>query len=584
MTHPIINKILFILLLFLCISVSGQSINDVVISGNNNFSENEYLSWINLPTGSPGLEGIIDTVKERIGKGLKENGYFNFNFENISISHSSDSSSITINVLVQEGEPTYINEIYLENLSDSELSDIGNNFDYLKGQVYSKFDLEYSINEVLNYFENIGYPFVSVLINSLYFFQDSAGMNMTDIYLRINKESKTKIDSLEISGNTKTKDYVIIRNLRLEEGTLYSQENIDEIPKKLNRLRFFLPVETPKFYYNNENKGVLQIKVAEKETNNFDGIIGYVPGRTDKEKGYLTGFVNISLRNLFGTERGFAFKWLQEARNSQELEIKYFEPWIFNYPFNLQFSLFQRKQDTTYVSRKLSGALEYLATENISIAFLVQNESTIPSEGTVSDLIIRNSSSINTGLNLSIDTRDDVYAPTEGFYLISTYIYSSKNFKGSTDFGNKISLQKLEFDFTFFYELFQRQVGAIKLNLREIRGNFTEISDLYRFGGTNTLRGYRENQFVGNRLFWSNLEYRYLLTNRSYIFLFFDSGYYLQNESPENKIPRLTDFLTGYGLGLSIETPLGVIGVSYALAEGSSLGEGLIHFGLLNEF
>ena len=119
---------------------------------------------------------------------------------------------------------------------------------------------------------------------------------------------------------------------------------------------------------------------------------------------------------------------------------------------------------------------------------------------------------------------------------------------------------------------------------REMRGSFFEISDLYKLGGTNTLRGYRENQFLGNRLLWSNLEYRFLLAKRTFTFLFFDSGYYLRNADMNNNIPEASAIKLGYGLGLNIETSLGVLSVSYALAKGDSFSDGKIHFGLINEF
>jgi outer membrane protein insertion porin family len=122
------------------------------------------------------------------------------------------------------------------------------------------------------------------------------------------------------------------------------------------------------------------------------------------------------------------------------------------------------------------------------------------------------------------------------------------------------------------------------LNVRELRGSTFENSDLYRLGGNNSLRGYREDQFLGSRIFWSNLEYRALLTRRSYGFLFFDTGYYLRAEEPELKIPKSEEFLYGFGLGLSLETALGVLRVSYALGEGDSFSDGKIHFGVLNEF
>jgi len=110
-------------------------------------------------------------------------------------------------------------------------------------------------------------------------------------------------------------------------------------------------------------------------------------------------------------------------------------------------------------------------------------------------------------------------------------------------------------------------------------GSSFENSDLYRLGGTSTLRGYLENQFLGSRIAWSNIEYRFLLARRSYIFTFFDSGYYFNSA-----VDKKEDFKLGYGLGLSIETGLGVLGVSFALGQGDSFSEGKIHFGIINEF
>jgi outer membrane protein insertion porin family len=98
------------------------------------------------------------------------------------------------------------------------------------------------------------------------------------------------------------------------------------------------------------------------------------------------------------------------------------------------------------------------------------------------------------------------------------------------------------------------------------------------------LRGYRENQFLGNRIIWSNLEYRFLLSQSSYLFAFFDSGYYLINGNELNNVARKSDYLNGYGLGISLDTALGIMRVSYAFAEGTSISDGLIHFGLLNDF
>ncbi|RJQ57442.1 MAG: hypothetical protein C4517_17520, partial [Stygiobacter sp.] len=148
----------------------------------------------------------------------------------------------------------------------------------------------------------------------------------------------------------------------------------------------------------------------------------------------------------------------------------------------------------------------------------------------------------------------------------------------------KYNHQRLEFDFSFFQRLFERQILSLAFHGRELRGSSLELSDLYFLGGTNSLRGYREKQFQGNRILWSNLEYRYLISGRTYAFAFFDSGYFLRNEDEQLKIPQNSAYKTGYGFGLNIETGLGVLGVSFALGNGDSFTDGKIHFGIINEF
>ncbi|MCB0732679.1 MAG: BamA/TamA family outer membrane protein, partial [Ignavibacteriae bacterium] len=334
-------------------------------------------------------------------------------------------------------------------------------------------------------------------------------------------------------------------------------------------------------------EGILQLNIEEKNTNSFDGIIGYVPATSSKDEGYLTGFVNISLLNLFGTGRAAAIRWKQENTLTQELELKYLEPWLFDQPFNLNVNFFQRKQDSSYVKRIFGGNIEYLATENISASVIIESESTIPSIDITNNSIL-NSTSLNTGLQLKLDYRDDIYSPRSGIYFASTYKYRNKKINSDElpigILNDNLEYHNYELEFGFFYTLFQNQVLALGVHAKEVIGDYYDISDFFQLGGTNSLRGYRENQFYGNRIIWSNFEYRFLLSQSSYLFTFYDLGYYLISENLANNTNRQSDLNSGYGLGISLDTALGIMRVSYAMAEGTSISNGLIHFGLLNDF
>ena len=579
-------KIIILFSLFSNILLS-QVVESFDVTGNSAFSDSEYRQWSGISNGLQVFPGMIDSVKSRIAKQLSLRGYLNFKFEDEKVAYSPDSQKVDLLINISEGSPTYVRDINIGGL-DSIDNKITTMFDFQRGNVFNKYDLEENISETLTYLENNGYPFAKIIVSSVDF-QKEGRENVADIYLDIKRETRSTIDKIEIIGNTSTKDYVITRELRLDSGAVYSQEIIAELPNRLNRLRFFEPVNVPRFYFNSKSQGVLLIEVKEKQTNNFDGIIGYVPARNEDEKGYITGLVNISLRNLFGTGRAAAIRWQQFDRNSQELELKYLEPWLLGFPFNINLGLFQRKQDTTYVQRKLEGALEYLATEDISASVFIGTEEIIPTENEVPVFKVYNSNVFTTGANLKVDTRDDPYAPTSGLFFINSYSFSRKKINGPAQFitpnlETRINLQRFALDFEGFYEFFKRQVVALGIHGRELRGSFFENSDLFRLGGTNSLRGYREDQFLGSRILWTNFEYRLLLTRRTFAFLFFDTGYYLRESDAERNMLKSEDYLYGYGLGLNIETGLGVLGVSFALGEGDSFSDGKIHFGLINEF
>jgi len=582
----LVKKIIYFSILFFSTGYS-QVIESFEITGNTVFSDNQYREWSGVTTGIRMFPGIMDSVKSRTAHHLSTRGYFDFKFSEDGLTYSPDSQKVSLSINIFEGSPTYVSEINI-NGKDSVEKRFTDLFEYQEGQVFNKYELEENISEMLTYLEDNGYPFAKIIVTSVQL-KKIEDENLAEINLDIEKGSKSTIDKIEITGNTSTKDYVITRELRIDSGAVYSQNQIAEFPARLNRLRFFEPVNTPQFYFNSDNQGVLLIDVKEKQTNNFDGIIGYIPPANENEKGYLTGLVNISLRNLFGTGRAAAIRWQQFDRNSQELELKYLEPWLLGYPFNIIFGLFQRKQDTTYVQRRFEGALEFLATEEISASLLLGTEEIIPTESQSTIFKVFNSSILTTGINLKIDTRDDPYSPASGLYFLNAYSFSRKTINGPVQFitpglQTKINLQRFALDFSYFFEIFSRQIIAAGVHGRELRGSFFENSDLFRLGGTNSLRGYREDQFLGARILWTNLEYRLLLTRRTFAFLFFDTGYYLREADIERNILMSEDFLYGYGLGLNIETGLGVLGVSFALGEGDSFSGGKIHFGIVNDF
>jgi len=578
---------IIILIVFLFNTYYSQQNIFYEITGNKVIDDKALLNILIDFNAPQEYEKAKKIISENIQRKYSDEGYFNakVGYELNQV----DSLKYQMRIFIRENSPTVIKNIEFTS-GDSSIGNIDSNaFRFLIGKIFNRIEIEKAIYELLKNREQSGYPFASVEINNFYIYTDSSdGQSYCNLDLDIHQNEKSLIDKIKIEGNTKTKEYVIKRNIRINEGDEFNSNKINAIPEILNRMKYFDAVKPAQYYFDIEKKGVLKIEVKERTTNNFDGIIGYVPSGNKKEKGYFTGFLNLGFRNLFGTERMFLFKWQKDGRLSQELELNYIEPWVFDYPISVSLFLWQRKQDSSYVQRKYEVKMNFLANEEISFGLLLGYESTIPSSELTKTNVLNSNSSI-MGIIFSYDTRDDILSPHKGLLFNTTYKYQNKKIHtGLENFSTKAKsnsyLQRIEFNTAYFLSPFNRQVIALSLHARELKGSLIEISDLYKLGGTFSLRGYLENQFLGNRLLWSNIEYRYLIERRSYVYVFFDEGYFFMQKEFLNRNHKLSGFRSGYGLGLNIETGIGILGVSFALSKGDTFTEGKIHFGIINEF
>jgi len=142
------------------------------------------------------------------------------------------------------------------------------------------------------------------------------------------------------------------------------------------------------------------------------------------------------------------------------------------------------------------------------------------------------------------------------------------------------NLQSLQMKLKFYYNLWSNQVLAMHLEGRQVKGSRLQLTDYFWFGGSQSLRGYRENQFRGDIVAWSNLEYRFLMGRNTRLFLFSDWGYYQYTTNEQN----FSEWLSGYGMGVRFQTPAGILGVDFGLGKGDTFREAKIHFGLINQF
>jgi len=575
----------FFLFLFDCFP---QKITPVLNSGGKVNTEllRRYLDF-------SGIAAITDSLlaarKDAIQAALSDLGYMNASVTFTTGKSPGDSLNTMLQVDVNEGEQVIIDSVFIDH-QDTIISAVADELlTDLAGAGYNSELLKLAISSFIEEYENKGFPFCTVTIANIIPAYNDSVITGVNLRLVITAGRGARIDKIEISGNESTRENVILREATVKAGDYYTPALAEKIVTRLNRLRFFDPVSIPEFYFTKDYEGVLKISLKEVQTNNIDGVIGYIPAQGNEESGYVTGLINISMRNLFGTGRGVLLKWQQPDRNSQDLELRYYEPKPFGFPVDLRGELLQRKQDTTYVQRSTGAAVDFLISDNITFGLSLSSEVVIPSLRTVPVFTVYNSDNLSTGVNFRLDTRDNPVNTRGGIYFLNSFSLVRKKISGPQEYiipgqATEYNLRKITFDLMLFYEVFNRSVLFFGGHGREIQGDLIESSDLYRLGGNSTLRGFRENQFLGERVIWGNTEYRYLLTTRSYAFLFYDIGYVSKTDRTPGGDTLTETLKSGYGIGMTFETGLGILAVSYAIGQGSGLNEGKIHFGIINEF
>lgn len=446
--------------------------------------------------------------------------------------------------------------------------------------VFDEAIAEADLRRIVAVYEQAGYPFAAARIGDI-MIQERDGEAVAHVTFSIEEGMLFYIDEIIVEGNTLTRDHVIVRETRIAEHERYNPDHIDDIRRRLERLRFFDRVEEPRLYVRDSIGGIL-LRVEEGNTNQFDGIVGYQPPRGTEEDGSFTGLVNMHFRNLFGTGRQLNARWERATTDISELELHYHEPWVAGLPVSLSAGLVQRQQDSAYVRRNVTGSVSFLWSSDVQLTGRIEQTQVIPAiDADIPGLA--HSRTLSGEIELYIDTRDNVYNPRSGITLRNSYSGGNKRIR-STDGDITAFIQRLELDAGYFQEVLPRAILALGLHGRELRGGELDLSDLYRLGGANTLRGYREEQFNGTRLGWTSLEFRYSLGRRTFAFAFLDFGYIEQSPDPTRNRPAFNALRNGYGIGSRLETALGIISVSYALGEGDGVADGKIHFGLVNAF
>lgn len=578
--------VLLVMTVFPCvIKAEGRTVvNTITLRGNRRYSDRDILRTMSLAPGKPFTPNLLREDLFKILQLYQDAGYLMTEVLISNLGFNGDSSRVAVSLLIDEGQVQNVGTLTISGNNQFRDEQLLEMFDTRPENPYNAAVLERDIEGVLSLYEENGYPFCRVepgrfRINE----EDDIDFNLTVV-----EGPRVVIGDVVVEGNETTKDYVLLREARLDKGELFNQVKIEAAQKRLEHLGYFSKVSPFSIVFARGDTVNIVITVEEGRTSTINGAIGYNPARGQQE-GYMTGLVDLSLANLFGTGRRLEAQWHRRDPFSSNLAFGYEEPWLFGTPFRVGLALEQIDQDSSYIYTGAGFTIGVELGYNLSSRVRLGWERVVP-DSTAGAFLAR-STKYTAGVQASYDTRDNPWNPRQGLYYRTSVEYGRKRNRSTHSASAerfKVRTSKFTLDLEHFIPTFSRHVIAAALHGREFRSGEkpVPISEHFRLGGTRSLRGYRQDQFSGTRVAWSNLEYRYLLTSRSRAFLFFDFGMYYREQRNVNTghLETIDKRKYGYGMGFRVESRLGVIGLDFGLGEGDSFSQAKIHFGLENQF
>jgi len=429
-----------------------------------------------------------------------------------------------------------------------------------KGEILNSNTLHDNISAIQEDYRGEGFILMKVTDMNI----DKEGV----LTLRINEGI---LEGYSVKGNKKTKDKVILREMRQEVGTPFNAKLARRSMQRVYNLGFFEDVNMKMNPGVEPNAVIMEINVKEKRTGTFGLGAGY------STSDGIIGMVSISDTNFRGVGDAISVMYEKsgDETDAHGYSFTYRHPWMDSHETAFRIQLYNRTYsyndyDTRghfkeeYMRRYSGGELTFSRpVSEYSTNFITFRNR--------KDKYVRHVSSGNVGrrdtpqwkdwrkknfgLTRSIifehvtDTRDNIYSPTTGNKVNLSLEVGS--------FGGDFNFQKASIEHQHYRVAGDHnQVWAIRGMYGYARGDMTEFNQ-FRLGGQGSLRGYRDDQFRGNRLLLGSIEYRFPLHKRVQGALFADfGGVWDTGLRPRNMKGSI-------GFGIALNTPMGPLRLDY---------------------
>ncbi len=253
-----------------------------------------------------------------------------------SISYGPNKQDMYIDIWVREGTRYHFGDITWEGNELYTNEQLNNQLDFKKGDVYNKEKVEKAVFERIgSLYYDAGYIFAQITPQ-----EKPVTVDTVDLHFKIIEGNAVKVNKIHISGNTKTKEKVIRRELRIRPGDTFSREALIRSQREIFILNYFADVR-PDVQPVNDEYVDISLEVEEKSTDTANLSAGY------SERDKLIGSVGVTMNNFFGNGQILSFDW-NFGRAFRSFQVSFTEPWFLDSPTLVGVSLYDTKRDRRF--------------------------------------------------------------------------------------------------------------------------------------------------------------------------------------------------------------------------------------------
>lgn len=435
------------------------------LSGSGNFKELNFKTDI-----------------ERLKYFYSTKGYLQVNVAVPEVTVSEDKKWVFITVKIKEGPKFDVRDIYFQGellFTEEELLE---KTELKAGEVYSEELLRKDIQRLTESYQDLGYAFANVIRN----IQLVPGENRVDIQYSFEKGKLAKFGRISVTGNTKTRDKVVRRELKIHEGGKYSGTGLRESKENVNRLGFFEPGSV---IFNTVSApgqdDVLDVEISVKEKST--GQISVGAGYSTATGGFFQA--SVSQNNFRGLGQQLSFS-TNLAKETQNFSLSFTEPYFMDSKWTLGGEVFKtvdtQLDSYDYKKHGFAARVGYPIFEYTRLYTTYKLEETILTD--IKDQTVDpNEDGVTSSVRLAVvkDKRNNRFEPTDGYYWNIATEYAG--------LGGDKKWWKNEIDIRYFYPVWKELVFRSRLytgKIEERQGIPVPRNEKFSLGGARNLRGY----------------------------------------------------------------------------------------------